>query len=331
LNLKTHGDPRWNGQVPGGAIPDSINLALIDAIRRAEEDMNPRKTRVLVFATALLTVPLLPAWGQAPHHPRPTEHKPSEQKEPTVTIKETPIEEGDPQAQGTTQGTQQGTPTQDPAMAPQDPAMAPQDPNAPQGTAQPGTQDPNDAAPQGQPQGTAPGVPGAPGTGPKVMTPEQIGISFAAPQGWQQGDPTKFTLPGDICCAWSPDNVSSIVAFVQKTGKPLNPKVLLEQSAQALQSGVGAQVKTKEVIDVGGKRGFSLVVTAPGNGAAIDGKGTVLTTQHWVAVPRERDVIIFLMTTPDEKFTTNEQVFQSMLSSLKVSGNQTPDQMQASR
>lgn len=276
--------------------------------------MNPRKTRVLVFATALLTVPFLPAWSQAPQHPRPTEQKPPEQKEPAVTIKETPIEEGDPQAQGT-----QGTQPQDPAMAPQDPAMAPQDPNAPQGTAaQPGTQDPN-APQQAAPQGTA----------PKVMTPEQIGISFAAPQGWQQGDPTKFTLPGDICCAWSPDNIASIVAFVQKTGKPLNPKVLLDQSAQALQTGVGAQVKTKEVIDVGGKRGFSLVVTAPGNGAAIDGKGTVLTTQHWIAIPREQDVIIFLMTTPDEKFTANEQVFQSLLSSLKVSGNQTPDQMQA--
>ena len=205
--------------------------------------------------------------------------------------------------------------------APQDPAnpqTAPQDPNAPQGTAAP--QDPNAA-----PQGTAPGAP----AGPKTVTPEQIGISFAPPQGWQQGDPTKFTLPGDICCAWSPDNVASIVAFVQKTGKPLNPKVLLDQSAQALQSGVGAQVKTKEVIDIGGKRGFSLVVTAPGSGAAIDGKGAVLTTQHWIAVPREQDVVIFLMTTPDEKFAANEQVFQSMLSSLQVSGTQTPDQMQA--
>lgn len=290
--------------------------------------MKPRNTRVLVFAIALLTVPLLPAWAQAPEHPRPAEQKPPEQKEPAVTIKETPIEEGDPQAQGTPQTQDPAMAPQDPAIAPQDPAMAPQDPNAPQqGTAQPAApQDPN--APQGQQQGTAPGTAG---TAPKVMTPEQIGISFAAPQGWQQGDPTKFTLPGDICCAWSPDNIASIVAFVQKTGKPLNPKVLLDQSAQALQSGVGAQVKTKEVIDVGGKRGFSLVVTAPGNGAAIDGKGTVLTTQHWIAVPREQDVIIFLMTTPDEKFAQNEQVFQSLLSSLKVSGTQTPDQMQASR
>jgi len=190
---------------------------------------------------------------------------------------------------------------------------------------QQGTQDPNA---QGQQQGTAP-APGAPGAKPTV-TPEQIGISFAPPQGWQQGDPTKFTLPGDICCAWSPDNVASIVAFVQKTGKPLSPKVLMDQSAQALQTGVGAQVKTKELQTIGGKRGFSLVVTAPGNGAAIDGKGTVLTTQHWIAVPREQDVIIFLMTTPDAAFAQNEQVFQSMLSSLQVNGTQTADQ-QASK
>jgi len=272
--------------------------------------MNQRNTRLTVFATvfaaALLTAPLLPVWAQAPAHPRPPQQQ-AQPKPPEVTIKETPIEEGAPQAQDPA-APQQGTTPQDPASPQQ----------APQGTA---PQDPA-AAP-----GTAPAAP----AGPKVVTPEQIGISFAAPQGWQQGDPTKFTLPGDICCAWSPDNVSSIVAFVQQTGKPLNPKVLLDQSAQALQTGVGAQVKTKEVADFGGKRGFSLVVSAPGNGAAIDGKGTVPTTQHWVAIPREQDVIIFLMTTPDEKFAANEQVFQSLLSSLKVNGTQTPDQMQASK
>ena len=284
--------------------------------------MNPRNTRLIVFASALLTAPLLPAWAQAPVHPRPPQQE-AKPKPPEVTIKETPVEAGDPQAptQGdpATQGTQdQGTATQGTGTH----GTTPQDPAAPQpGTAPQGTQDPN--APQGQ--ATAPGQ-----TAPNVMTPEQIGISFAPPQGWQQGDPTKLSLPGDPCCAWSPDNTASIVAFVQKIGKPLNPKVLLEQSAQALQKNFGAQVKTKEVGDFGGKRGFSLVVSAPGNGAAIDGKGTVPTTQHWVAIPREQDVIIFLMTTPDEKFDANEQVFQGMLTSLKVSGTQTADQ-QASK
>jgi len=280
--------------------------------------MNPRNTRLIVFATALLTAPLLPAWAQAPVHPRPPQQQ-AKPKPPEVTIKETPIEAGDPQAP--TQGDPAAQGTQDQGTATQ--GTMPQDPAAPQpGTAAQGTQDPNAA----QGQATAPGQPAA-----GVMTPEQIGISFAPPQGWQQGDPTKLSLPGDPCCAWSPDNnTASIVAFVQKIGKPLNPKVLLEQSAQALQKNFGAQVKTKEVGDFGGKRGFSLVVSAPGNGTAIDGKGTVPTTQHWVAIPREQDVIIFLMTTPDEKFAANEQVFQGMLTSLKVSGTQTADQ-QASK
>src|SRR5690242_5844081 len=43
----------------------------------------------------------------------------------------------------------------------------------------------------------------------KIVTPEQAGISFTPPQGWNQGDPKGFNVPGDICCAWSPDNVAS--------------------------------------------------------------------------------------------------------------------------
>jgi len=270
--------------------------------------MKPRTTRVLAFAAAaivLLAAPLLPAWAQAPVQPPPPQQA-EPPKQPPVTIKETPIDQGDPQQQGTPQEQatpqEQGTQTQGQPTAPQ------------QGTTPPAA------------QGTTP--PAA--AGPKVVKPEEIGISFSPPQGWQQGDPTKFTLPGDICCAWSPDNVASIVAFVQRPGKPLIPKVLLEQSAQALQSAVGAEVKTKEVKDFGGMKGFSLVVTAPGNGAAIDGKGTVSTTQHWVAIPRDKDVVVFLMTTPDETFAQNEQVFQGLLGTLKVSGTQTPDQ-QASK
>jgi hypothetical protein len=277
--------------------------------------MKPRNIRVLAFAVTAAAM-LVPAWAQAPVHPRPQPKK--DPKPPQVVVKETPVEQGDSQQQ----------------PAPQDPAP-PQDQAAPQQTPpQDQTAPPQPTAPPEQ--GTAPQAPPAQGTtppaqaGPKIVKPEEIGISFAPPQGWQQGDPTKFSLPGDICCAWSPDNVASIVAFVQRPGKPLNPKVLLEQSAQALQSAVGADVKTKEIKDIGGMKGFSLVVTAPGNGAAIDGKGSVSTTQHWVAVPRDKDVVIFLMTTPDESFAQNEQVFQGVLSTLKISGTQTPDQ-QASK
>jgi hypothetical protein len=276
--------------------------------------MNPRNTRVLVFATVLLAAPLLPAWSQSSSR-RPQPPKKDPPKGEVIVKEETPIEQGAPQ--GTTQD--QGAATQ--------------------GTTTQGTQGTTQTTPetsQGQPatatppSGTAPAAPGtaaAPTTG--GIPPEQMGLSFAQPTGWQQGDASKFTVPGNICCVWSPDNISSIAVFAQNSGKAYNPRVLLDQSADGLTKSLGAEVRTKEVIDVGGMRGFSLVVSGPGTGAGIDGKGTVRTTQHWVAVPREKDVVIFLMTTPDEKFAANEPAFQTMLSSLKITGTQTPDQQAA--
>ena len=290
--------------------------------------MKPRCTRVLVFAACLLIAPLLPAWGQAPVHPHPQPKK--EPKPPQVTVTQTPIEQGDPQQQpqppqnqgqpqDSSQPPQPVPPQTPPAENPQTPA--PQPPT--QGTPpEQGTQ-PAPGQAQGQPTPPAP----APG---QTVTPEQIGLSFAPPEGWQQGDPTKFSLPGTICCVWSPDNVASIAIFVQPAPKPLTPRGLLETSAKALAGIPGAQVKTKELGTFGGLRGFSLVVTAPGNGAAIDGKGTVPTTQHWIAVPRQQDVVIFLLNSPDESFAKNDQALQTLLSGLKITGTQTPDQ-QASK
>lgn len=282
--------------------------------------MTPRNTRVLVFATALMMAPILPVWSQPPVH-RPQPAKKAQPKGEVIVKSDTPIDPNDPQAQSG--------------------QVAAQDPAAAQGTAPQGqTPPPADSMQQPAPGQTA--APAQPATPPpadsmtppnpnaaKGIPPEQMGLSFAAPQGWQQGDPTKFTVPGNICCVWSADNISSIAIFAQNSGKPYNPRTLLEQSAQGLQKSLGAEVTTKEIITVGGMRAFSLVVSGPGTGAGIDGKGTVKTDQHWVAVTREKDVVIFLMTTPDEKFAANEAVFQSMLGSLKITGTQTPDQQAA--
>jgi hypothetical protein len=274
--------------------------------------MTPRNTRVLVFATALLTAPLLPVWSQAPVHPRPQPTTPA--KGQVIIKSDTPIDPNSPDAaQGQSQTAQSNAaPGQMPPAAP-----APQDQmQQPAAPGQPATAPPADA--------TAPNPNAA-----KGIPPEQMGLSFAPPQGWQQGDPSKFTVPGNICCVWSADNISSIAIFAQNSPKPYNPRTLLEQSAQGLQKSLGAEVTTKELITVGGMRAFSLVVSGPGTGAGIDGKGTVKTDQHWVAVTREKDVVIFLMTSPDDKFAANEAVFQTLLGSMKITGTQTPDQQAA--
>ncbi|HEX4497295.1 MAG TPA: hypothetical protein VIE43_16600 [Thermoanaerobaculia bacterium] len=279
--------------------------------------MTPRNTRVFVFATALLAAPLLPVWSQAPVHPRPQPTPTAPAKGQVIIKSDTPIDPNNPDGQAQNQ-TAQGTaaPGQTPpaAQAPQDQMQQP-------------------AAP-GQPAAAPPADGSAPNAAPnpnaaKGIPPEQMGLSFAPPQGWQQGDPTKFTVPGNICCVWSADNISSIAIFAQNSPKPYNPRTLLEQSAQGLQKSLGAEVTTKELITVGGMRAFSLVVSGPGTGAGIDGKGTVKTDQHWVAVTREKDVVIFLMTSPDDKFAANEAVFQTLLGSMKITGTQTPDQQAA--
>jgi hypothetical protein len=270
--------------------------------------MSLSNKRILVVATALLTAQLLPGWAQAPVHPRPQPKKPASKGE--VIVKQDSPADTDPQ----TSQAQPAT-TQDQGTAAQG-----QQPAAQGQTSQPAT------APQDQGQATAPGQTAAPKGG---VSPEQIGLSFAPPQGWAQGDPTKFAVPGTICCVFSPDNASSIAVFVQNSGKPYNPRTLLEQSAEGLQKSLGAEVRTKEVVNVGGMKGFSLVVSGKGTGAGIDGKGTVITDQHWVAVPRDKDVVILLMTSADDKFAANEAAFQTMLSSLKITGTQTPDQQAA--
>jgi len=213
-------------------------------------------------------------------------------------------------------------------------AQAPPGQNPPQGTPTNTAPTPPQPPAQGQqatpPQDATPPQAQPPAAGDKkVVTPEEAGLSFTPPQGWNQGDPKGFNVPGDICCAWSPDNVASIVVFVQKSPQPYSPRVLLEQSAQALQKGLGADVKQKDVIDVGGMRGFSLVVTGNGNGAAIDGKGSVRTTQHWVAIPRDKDIVIFLMNSPEANYEKNDQTLQAVISTLKVTGQQSPQQRAA--
>ncbi|MEA2602125.1 MAG: hypothetical protein QOF89_3117 [Acidobacteriota bacterium] len=251
--------------------------------------MNPN-IKAFIVAASLMVVPLLPAGAQQPGQNPP-------QGTPTTTAPTTPQP-----AQG-----QQVTPPQDAAKA------------QAQGQAQSQPQAPGQTTPA-----PAPGTPEK-----KVLTPEQAGLAFTPPQGWKEGDPKGFNVPGDICCAWSPDNVASVVVFVQNVGQPYSPRVLLEQSAQALEKGLGAEVKQKEVIDVSGMRAFSLVVTGNGNGAAIDGKGTVRTTQHWVAIPRDKDIVIFLMNSPETDYAKNDQVLQGVINTLKVTGQQSPEQRAA--
>jgi hypothetical protein len=49
-----------------------------------------------------------------------------------------------------------------------------------------------------------------------------------------------------------------------------------------------------------------------------EGGGGPRTKQHWVAIPRERDVLLFLLSTPEASFDAAERIFQKMLATVEI-------------
>jgi hypothetical protein len=168
-------------------------------------------------------------------------------------------------------------------------------------------------------------APGIGGTGPAAF-----GFSFTAPQGWTQAtDTSSINVPGEVCCAWSPDGTSTLTVFRQRPKGAVSPRVLLDASTKAFQTSLGATVDEQAVRDVGGMRAMWMIITGKGTGAAIDGKGTVPTSQHWVAIPRSNDVLIFLLIAPQDKFATYDGALQQALASIQLTGQQTAAQKAA--
>jgi hypothetical protein len=154
--------------------------------------------------------------------------------------------------------------------------------------------------------------------GSKIYADNDYGYSLTPPAGWTQVDSATISIPGEFRRAWSPDGTSTIVVFVQHSNQAVTPSLLLEQSATGVKSKLAAQVKEQEVRQVAGIQAMWLVFTASGTGGAV-GAGNVPTTQHWVAIPREKDVIVLLLTAPASNFEALSPAFQSMLQTLKVS------------
>jgi hypothetical protein len=230
---------------------------------------------------------------------------------------------------GAAQGALQTVPPQRPAQGTQPPSEEP--PAAPPAAPQPATPSPSTPpaapSPAQPPAATAPAPP--PGGGRDCID-TSYDFSLSGPDEWKRAtDTTSITVPGEVRCVWSPDGTTTLTVFVQKTHRPTNPRTLLTQSVSAIEKGLGATVPDQAVRDVGGMRAMWMIVNGKGTGAALTANGTVPTAQHWVAIPRAQDVIIFLLTAPQDKFADQDQTFQGALSSLKVGGTQTPEQKAA--
>ncbi len=148
-------------------------------------------------------------------------------------------------------------------------------------------------------------------------------------QPWRKAPLQGYAVPGVARAAYAGSKGASIVLFVQEPGKAFDPRFLVDESAKSMEKSLGATVSEKDVRDVDGKRAMSLVVEGKGTGGAIDGKGSVQTSQHWIAIPREKDVIVALLTSPTTDFKANQKSFLASIKRFKIGGKQTADQKES--
>lgn len=155
---------------------------------------------------------------------------------------------------------------------------------------------------------------------------DKYNFAIEVSEPWKNAPLQGYTVPGVARAAYAGSKGASIVLFVQEPGKAFDPRFLVDESAKSMEKNLGATVSEKDVRDVDGKKAMSLVVEGKGTGGAIDGKGSVQTSQHWIAIPREKDVIIALLTSPTPDFKTNQKSFLASIKQLKIGGTQTDDQ-----
>lgn len=161
-------------------------------------------------------------------------------------------------------------------------------------------------------------------TGKYVDNQYDFSITVSAP--WQRGRLEDYTVPGVARAAFAKPGGASIVLFIQEPGKPFEPRFLVDESAKAMEKGLGATVRTSEVRTVAGKQAMWLVVEGQGTGGALDGKGNVKTGQHWVAFPRQTDILVAILTSPSQEFAENAKSFEAAIKTMVVGGTQTPAQ-----
>lgn len=152
----------------------------------------------------------------------------------------------------------------------------------------------------------------------------EFGLTVPAP--WEKAALAGYRVPGTARAAWSGKNGASIVAFVQEPGKALGPRFLLDLSAKSIEDKLGGKILEKDVKAVAGKKAMWLCYEGKGNGGAVTGQGEVMTTQHWVAIPRESDIVILLLTCPSEDYKAHRKGFDAALKTLEVKGKQTKEQ-----
>lgn len=162
-----------------------------------------------------------------------------------------------------------------------------------------------------------------------VLEDKEHELKISAPKGWQVDKKDDYTVPGELLRAWSEGKVNegNIVVFLQEpeSEKPITPRFILDSEVSKLKA-ADVEVRKQEIIDVGGKRAMMWAGLGRGTGGAMTGEGTVKTYQQCVAIPREKDVVVLLLTTPEKGIGRKRKLFEEMLKTVEIGGKQTEEQ-----
>lgn len=164
------------------------------------------------------------------------------------------------------------------------------------------------------------------GENPDRVGDEWCGFSLSVPKPWARAPFSDFTVDGTLRCAWRGGGESSIVVFLQEPGEAVDPQEMLDESVAQQKKDLAVKVIAQEVRTVAGMRAMWMVVQGKGTGGRILGNGEVETVQHWVAVPREKDVVVLLLTCPADDYDQFKKSFGAAVDSLKLSGSQAKSQ-----
>ena len=146
----------------------------------------------------------------------------------------------------------------------------------------------------------------------------EFGFTLNTGDDWKPTPLESVTVPGVARAAFTKTGGVLLNVFIQETGDLVDASWMLAESAKAQEEKLSATVLEKEVRKIAGRDAMWMVVEGQGNGSAIDGKGPVKTTQHWIAIPREKDVVVALLTSPSGTFATNQALFLKAIETLQL-------------
>jgi len=148
----------------------------------------------------------------------------------------------------------------------------------------------------------------------RLFADEAVGIRMSAPGFWIRANPALLEVPGTILRAWTRDGRATVVVFRRERwemDRAWSARELMERVAAELESGLGVEVKARELHRLSGLD----VVGVVARGSGEDG---MQHEQHWVLVPRQRDLIVLLLSTPEVSFDADERTFERMLASVEI-------------